>query len=996
MVRKTSAVLLTLVLLVAFGAMVGSVAAQVWPTAPSAALKWRNYYPSFKEVDGTSASDVWAMGNAGRIEHFDGTSWTDVPSPVSGSANITALDMISATDGWAFTVDSDILHYVSGSWANVGTLPNSSHIQSVAMISAAEGWAVGDASFEAVIFHYTTAGGWQSVTPPVSAGPLNSITMLSATRGFAVGLNSTILDYNAGTWTLVTLPNGHTVSNLYAVFALSATDVWASGQSGVSWHYDGSSWTEVDVDTGSQAIYAIWMFGPNDGWAVGTAGVRLRYTGSWAVDRNGAALGALNDIFGYNNGSNQLWAVGDGGLLEFYNGTSWLSFPTPPARGGIIPAPYHSVSLLSNTDGWAVGGISAFGSSSGEIDHLTSLGGVPTWVRYVRPGNAVFPGELYGVDMVSSSDGWAVGNNNVIFHYTGGDWNQVSFTPASAIIYRAVDMVSSSDGWLVGDGGRILHYDGTSWASYTSPTASTLHAVKMVGANEGWAAGAGGTILYYTTTTGTGVWSVSRTGGSNLYGLSMYDRSNGVAVGANGSGLRYNGTSWLTIPATNVRNLYGVKLTSPTYGWAVGESGQLQEFNGSGWSLYYELPAYFDLGGIDLLTPSNSDWGWAVGGSTGNNGGPAFLVISGLPNQLTPTPTATSPASSTPTATPTGTITPLVTNTPSSTPGPSGTPTLTGTPGPTGTPTTTPTITSTPGPTGTPTITSTPGPTGTPTATPTVTNTPLPTGTPTITSTPLPTGTPTLTGTTGPTGTASSTRTVTSTPGAGGTATLTSTPGGVGTATRVPTASPTSCGINFPDMPANNPFYYYAHYLVCANAINGFSDGLFHPERFATRGEFAKMLVRTYNWPRTTPTSGQSFGDVPATSIWFGYVETLKGRSVVEGYDDTMIGRPCATAAVSSPCYLSNRTITRAELVKLVVTARGWPRNTAGTPFFADVPLPYWGRVWIETARNHAVISGQPCASGSGTCFRPNDQIRRDELSKVLVLSVVNDLLGRP
>jgi S-layer homology domain len=204
--------------------------------------------------------------------------------------------------------------------------------------------------------------------------------------------------------------------------------------------------------------------------------------------------------------------------------------------------------------------------------------------------------------------------------------------------------------------------------------------------------------------------------------------------------------------------------------------------------------------------------------------------------------------------------------------------------------------------------------------------------------------------------------------------------------TNMPTPTVTDCGIQFADMPPTNIFYYHVHWLACVNAISGFPDGLFHPSTSATRGQFAKIIVRAYNWPRVTPTSGSTFSDVPPSSFWFVYVETMASRNITHGY----VGNECTLRGIASPCYLPNRNILRSELVRMVVKARNWTIDTTGGPHFSDVPPSYWAYIYIETAYRHGVISG----SGNPPTFRPNDIIRRDELCKVVVLGITNPMAG--
>ena len=58
---------------------------------------------------GSSANDVWAVGQFGLIEHWDGSGWSTVPS--GKSENLKAVWGSSANDVWAV---GDVVFHWSG------------------------------------------------------------------------------------------------------------------------------------------------------------------------------------------------------------------------------------------------------------------------------------------------------------------------------------------------------------------------------------------------------------------------------------------------------------------------------------------------------------------------------------------------------------------------------------------------------------------------------------------------------------------------------------------------------------------------------------------------------------------------------------------------------------------------------------------------------------------------------------------------------------------
>ena len=101
---------------------------------------------------------------------------------------------------------------------------------------------------------------------------------------------------------------------------------------------------------------------------------------------------------------------------------------------------------------------------------------------------------LHAISMVTATDGWAVGDEGVIVHWDGTRW-QPAASPTTKALY-AVDMVSADDGWAVGGSatvyggqGIILHWDGSAWQEVTMPAQVGLHGVAMVSHDDGWAVG---------------------------------------------------------------------------------------------------------------------------------------------------------------------------------------------------------------------------------------------------------------------------------------------------------------------------------------------------------------------------------------------------------------------------------------------------------------------------------------------------------------------------
>jgi S-layer homology domain len=97
----------------------------------------------------------------------------------------------------------------------------------------------------------------------------------------------------------------------------------------------------------------------------------------------------------------------------------------------------------------------------------------------------------------------------------------------------------------------------------------------------------------------------------------------------------------------------------------------------------------------------------------------------------------------------------------------------------------------------------------------------------------------------------------------------------------------------------------------------------------------------------------------------FHYVETAYAHGAISGYDDHTF-RPY-------------NTITRAQLSKMIVLAKGWTPLTPPVPSFSDVPNTHWAYSFIETIHAQNLVSGY----ADGT-FHPGSDATRAQLSKML------------
>lgn len=325
------------------------------------------------------------------------------------------------------------------------------------------------------------------------------------------------------------------------------------------------------------------------------------------LDRSKMTLMSISMVSGSEG-----WAVGvtntpgpQGVILHYHQGRWWQA--NAPAGTGAL----RSVFMLSSTDGWIVG-------DTGTIPHYT--GG--RWVQVNSPVTT----DLSSVFMSSESEGWAAGD--ALLHYQQGTWTAVN-APAHGLL-SSLYMLTPQLGWAVGNGGTILSYTSGHWQATTGPKIS-LNGLAMIVSNVGWAVGSGGgNLLSYQN----GQWSVVPTPDPQAILSSIALAVPGVseegwAVGHNSGGttgllLHDQQGHWTEVPSPTPGLLLGVALVSPSEGWAVGSQGTMLHYLNGTWSSYtdtipletaHPTSATGDLSQVDLTSISmvTPDEGWAVG-----------------------------------------------------------------------------------------------------------------------------------------------------------------------------------------------------------------------------------------------------------------------------------------------------------------------------------------------------------------------------------------------
>jgi hypothetical protein len=323
---------------------------------------------------------------------------------------------------------------------------------------------------------------------------------------------------------------------LNGIAAISENNVWAvgtrlvtgPGQQTLIKHWDGVSWTSVISPSANAGNYtsnlrAIAASGANDVWAVGeynNGNVQQTLIEHWngtvwkiVPSPNSGSVNTNNHLKGVVALTpSNAWAVGDydgdnfqGPLIEHWNGTSWESVVVPEPQDG-TNIELNAIAAASANDIWAVG---KYSTNMGQST-LTMHWNGTAWSIVASPNPNTFLNSLNAVTVLASGQAWAVGRTSdgtgyktLTMRWNGTSWQVVSSPSPGAPTFEnnelsGVAAISANNIWAVGYVGNsdeekrtlALHWDGTSWKSIARPDtgSTTLNAADALGSTA-WAAG---------------------------------------------------------------------------------------------------------------------------------------------------------------------------------------------------------------------------------------------------------------------------------------------------------------------------------------------------------------------------------------------------------------------------------------------------------------------------------------------------------------------------
>ena len=295
-----------------------------------------DYFPmSLRGVWGSSPSDVFFVGEAGHIFHYDGQYCSAMLEGQLGE--ITMLyDVWGTSESDVFAVGGDlgeILHFDGNGWSLMRKTKEPQTLYGVWGTASNDVFAVGE---KGIILRYDGQE-WSEMESPNDFFPLWGIWGTSTEDIFAVGHAGTVLHYDGISWTSMYLGTQASGTVLYDVWGSSEEDVYAVGNSGryvnqstgIVYHYNGANWSQVILDFSLNGLYndgilsGVWGSSPQNVLAVGGdflmgVGGIINYTGSQWIQMDSNIESPLFDIWGSSD--KDIYVVGFGSRIYHFGG----------------------------------------------------------------------------------------------------------------------------------------------------------------------------------------------------------------------------------------------------------------------------------------------------------------------------------------------------------------------------------------------------------------------------------------------------------------------------------------------------------------------------------------------------------------------------------------------------------------------------------------------------------------------------------------------------
>ena len=177
----------------------------------------------------------------------------------------------------------------------------------------------------------------------------------------------------------------------------------------------------------------------------------------------------------------------------------------------------------------------------------------------------------------------------------------------------------------------------------------------------------------------------------------------------------------------------------------------------------------------------------------------------------------------------------------------------------------------------------------------------------------------------------------------------------------------------FDDVDTENYAYTPIYNLKQKGMIDGYDNNEFRPQGAITRAEFIKMTVNALGLTEDT-SANLTFKDKEQIQDWaVPYIQTAVQSGLIHGYLDGTLH--------------PNQSITRAEMVKILVAAANLSINENYTLSYTDTDMiPAWALPYVKAASENGLINGYDGR------FASDEHATRAQVATVLDRMLTNQL----
>ncbi|MDX2057915.1 MAG: Ig-like domain-containing protein [Gemmatimonadales bacterium] len=516
---------------------------------------------------GGSGNDLWIGSTTGRLARWNGTTFVETASPITGPV----VSLEGAGPG----------AFVAG---------------------------VNNSSTPRVLVY--SAGNWTALT---AASPLiiTSVSGRSPTDLAATFLLSgSVARWNGTNWSFLPTPGFSLVA---AHLDQTSTDVIVGGIGG-SARWNGSAWQQLPLPAaragaGTEIFRNILRCGGQVYAATQGRVFRLGVNAWEEIAGYGvAAMGSNANVLGCG-GDNVLRVGGTDGSIARWTGTTWIQEAFTPQING--------VKVVSSQLAWAVGAAGVvfrwdgaswrvdhqaftsfkFNAVSGLADGFTMVTGAASPNGIWRRQNGTWtldptPAVAEGIWVQSPTFAVATSNGGLL-HWNGSAWAAAA-TPAGGFL-RSVSGTSATFALAAGSAGasgRIVRWDGTTWTTMTIPAVGSVNDIAAVSPTAAFAVGSNYVLKWDGTTWTTLALPAFMTPvGSTLGRIAAVSGTEVYVTNFTGAVFRWDGVNWSQTTQLSLPDVPANRLTT----WSISAVPGFGLIGATGGAVFRGIPGTFAL-----------------------------------------------------------------------------------------------------------------------------------------------------------------------------------------------------------------------------------------------------------------------------------------------------------------------------------------------------------------------------------------------------------------